>query len=260
MKGLVTPASLDLFDFVYENPIQQMRSPGLNREDDLSRVVAQGTPRYFDASLFGESHLATGSGKEAFQEPGGLNTFIKAQHVIQIHRALLNPQKRSVQPTELYLLLVTITWGALLDTEVNTPVKADLADAVEDMTKLLFRHADSVDKFLALVAMLCLAEKMNQKELHALILGCAGTASSLKLQMRSVVHATCLSEEQAAQVGQAIRVLYCIDKSYALRWQTLPYNPFNPPHQEWEAIRRRSIREVVLSCSTIPSDDLLQDQ
>ncbi|EDU43481.1 conserved hypothetical protein [Pyrenophora tritici-repentis Pt-1C-BFP] len=153
MKGLVTPASLDLFDFVYENPIQQMRSPGLNREDDLSRVVAQGTPRYFDASLFGESHLATGSGKEAFQEPGGLNTFIKAQHVIQIHRALLNPQKRSVQPTELYLLLVTITWGALLDTEVNTPVKADLADAVEDMTKLLFRHADSVDKFLALVAM-----------------------------------------------------------------------------------------------------------
>ncbi|KAF7450317.1 hypothetical protein A1F99_049330 [Pyrenophora tritici-repentis] len=298
MKGLVTPASLDLFDFVYENPIQQMRSPGLNREDDLSRVVAQGTPRYFDASLFGESHLATGSGKgpgscmqnsiltrqilqsapgssdnpsafenslnlaarrnsevdshnvtrnasqqgplpfslpalgwQVFLEPlqklfknqeGNLNTFIKAQHVIQIHRALLNPQKRSVQPTELYLLLVTITWGALLDTEVNTPVKADLADAVEDMTKLLFRHADSVDKLLALVAMLCLAEKMNQKELHALILGCAGTASSLKLQMRSVVHATCLSEEQAAQVGQAIRVLYCIDKSYALRWQTLP--------------------------------------
>ncbi|KAI1521561.1 hypothetical protein PtrSN001A_012110, partial [Pyrenophora tritici-repentis] len=122
---------------------------------------------------------------KAFQEPGGLNTFIKAQHVIQIHRVVLDPQKRSVQPTELSLLLVTITWGALLDTEFNSPVKADLADAVEDMKKLIFRHVDSINKFLALVAMLCLAEKMNQKEIHALILGCAGTASSLKLQMRS---------------------------------------------------------------------------
>ncbi|KAA8621045.1 hypothetical protein PtrV1_05546 [Pyrenophora tritici-repentis] len=161
-------------------------------------------------------------GEEAFQEPGGLNTFIKSQHVIQIHRAVLNPPERSVQPTELSLLLVTITWGALLDTEFNSSVKANLATAVEDMTKLLFRYTDSADKFLALVAMLCLAERINQKELHALIVGCAGIASSLKLQMRSVVHATCLSEEQAAQVRQAIRVLYCIDKSYALRWQTLP--------------------------------------
>lgn len=32
------------------------------------------------------------------------------------------------------------------------------------------------------------------------------------------------------------------------------------PRQEWEVIRQRSIREVILSCYKISSDDLLQDQ
>ncbi|CAE7002841.1 hypothetical protein PTTW11_01450 [Pyrenophora teres f. teres] len=156
------------------------------------------------------------------QEPGGLNTFIDIQHIIQIHRTVLNPQGRSIHPTDLSLLLVTITWGALLDTDSGSSAKVALADDFEEMTKLLLRQADNVDKFLALVAALCLAERMNHKELYALILGCAGTASSLKIQMRTVVRASCLSEEQATRVEQALRTLYCIDKSYALRWQTLP--------------------------------------
>ncbi|EFQ89070.1 hypothetical protein PTT_14805 [Pyrenophora teres f. teres 0-1] len=86
------------------------------------------------------------------QEPGGLNTFIDIQHIIQIHRTVLNPQGRSIHPTDLSLLLVTITWGALLDTDSGSSAKVALADDFEEMTKLLLRQADNVDKFLALVA------------------------------------------------------------------------------------------------------------
>lgn len=70
------------------------------------------------------------------------------QHIIEIHRTVLNPQQRLVQPTELSLLLVTITWGAILDTDLDSFTKAALADALDKITKLLIGYVDSVDKFL----------------------------------------------------------------------------------------------------------------
>ena len=70
------------------------------------------------------------------------------QHIIQIHKTILSPRQRLISPTDLSLLLVTVTWGALFDTDSNNSAKAALADAVEEVTKLLLGHTDSVDKFL----------------------------------------------------------------------------------------------------------------
>ncbi|CAE7016127.1 hypothetical protein PTTW11_02908 [Pyrenophora teres f. teres] len=70
--------------------------------------------------------------------------------------------------------------------------------------------------------MLCLAETMGLEDEHALILGCVGTAGSLKLHMGFVVRNSCYNTEQAGQVEKAMLMLYCIDKSYALRWKSIP--------------------------------------
>ncbi|KNG52849.1 hypothetical protein TW65_09325 [Stemphylium lycopersici] len=98
---------------------------------------------------------------------------------------------------------------------------------------LLLTQADTVESFF-----LYLAEKTSLKAPHALLLACVGTASSLKVHLRSVTRASCSNNEQMAQVERAMRILYCIEKSYALRWQMFPFfskefllslNPTNDP-------------------------------
>ncbi|KAL7772795.1 hypothetical protein CFE70_002758 [Pyrenophora teres f. teres 0-1] len=185
------------------------------------------------------------------------------------------------------------------------------------MIKLLLEQPNTINKFLALVAMLCLAETMGLEDEHALILGCVGTAGSLKLHMGFVVRNSCYNTEQAGQVEKAMLMLYCIDKSYALRWKSIPilelrkvvqeatsdyllekitelataldnwrksitenavissleeeatrrveHQAFCQYHEallhlEYEMVRQRSVRDVIISCNTISLNDLLQDQ
>ncbi|KAF7566817.1 hypothetical protein PtrM4_151370 [Pyrenophora tritici-repentis] len=160
--------------------------------------------------------------QKAFQEPGGLNAFLSIHQILHIHRTVLGSPQTSIYVSELSLLLVAITWGALLDTSFDNSAKAALADAITEMIKLLLGQPNTINKFLALVAMLCLAETMGLEDEHALILGCVGTAGSLKLHMGPVVRSSCYNNEQVGQVEKALRMLYCIDKSYALRWKTIP--------------------------------------
>ncbi|EDU51061.1 conserved hypothetical protein [Pyrenophora tritici-repentis Pt-1C-BFP] len=143
-----------------------------------------------------------------------ISTWLQTDQAKKLSRSpeVLGSPQTSIYVSELSLLLVAITWGALLDTSFDNSAKAALADAITEMIKLLLGQPNTINKFLALVAMLCLAETMGLEDEHALILGCVGTAGSLKLHMGPVV----------GQVEKALRMLYCIDKSYALRWKTIP--------------------------------------
>ncbi|KAI1524324.1 hypothetical protein PtrSN002B_011238 [Pyrenophora tritici-repentis] len=109
--------------------------------------------------------------QKAFQEPGGLNAFLSIHQILHIHRTVLGSPQTSIYVSELSLLLVAITWGALLDTSFDNSAKAALADAITEMIKLLLGQPNTINKFLALVAMLCLAETMGLEDEHALILG-----------------------------------------------------------------------------------------
>nr|C9K7C4.1 RecName: Full=AM-toxin biosynthesis protein 12; Flags: Precursor [Alternaria alternata]BAI44748.1 hypothetical protein [Alternaria alternata] len=118
------------------------------------------------------------------------------------------------------LLITSLAWGALLDPEVSSASKVALLDAVLEASTLLLRQNGSVRKFLALVAVLCLAEKTGSDNLPALILGSISTAASLSLHLETALRKSCVSNDQAVQTKRAMWILYCIDKSYALRWQT----------------------------------------
>ncbi|KAF7573953.1 Fungal-trans domain containing protein [Pyrenophora tritici-repentis] len=158
--------------------------------------------------------------QRAFKEPGGLNLFIKEQDVTRIQEQFVDLGNLPIDVSDMSLLIVSLAWGALLDPEVSSVSRAALLDAVLEISTLLLRQNGSVRQFLALVAVLGLAEKTGSEKLHTLILGSISTAASLNLHLEPVLRKFCTSDEQAIQTKRAMWLLYCIDKSYALRWQT----------------------------------------
>ncbi|KAH3953672.1 hypothetical protein HBH70_238930 [Parastagonospora nodorum] len=158
--------------------------------------------------------------QRTFKDPGGPSLFIKEQDVTNIQERCFETKDLPIDVSNMSLLIVSLAWGALLDPEVNLVSRVALLDAVQETTSLLLRQESSVRQFLALVALLCLAEKTGSDNVHALILGSISTAASLNLHLEPVLHKFCVSDEQAVQTKRAIWLLYCIDKSHALRWQT----------------------------------------
>ncbi|EMD58200.1 hypothetical protein COCSADRAFT_176804 [Bipolaris sorokiniana ND90Pr] len=134
--------------------------------------------------------------QRAFRELGGLNLFIKEQDVTHIQERFFDPEKLPIDVSDMSLLITSLAWGALLDPELQRCY------------------------FASMVVSLCLAEKTGSSNLPALILGSITTAASLSLHLELVLRRFCVSDEQAIQAERAMWVLYCIDKSYALRWQT----------------------------------------
>ncbi|EUC26878.1 hypothetical protein COCCADRAFT_42192 [Bipolaris zeicola 26-R-13] len=156
--------------------------------------------------------------QKAFREPGGLSLFTKEQDVTRIQERFLDPKNLPIDVSDMSLLIVSMAWGALLDPEMSSISKATLLDAALEISTLLLRQNGSVRQFLALVAVLCLAERTGLENLPALILGSVSNAASLGLHLDPVLRKLCTSDEQAIQTKRAMWVLYCIDKSYALRW------------------------------------------
>ncbi|KAI0570462.1 Fungal-trans domain-containing protein, partial [Pyrenophora tritici-repentis] len=160
--------------------------------------------------------------QRAFEEPEGLSLFLEEQDIMRIQDHFFARRDLTIDVSDMSLLVVSLAWGALLEPEVSSGSKVALLDAVLEISRLLLRQNSSVRQFLALVAALGLAEKTGSDKLHALILGSISTAASLGLHLEPVLHKFCTSHEQAIQTTRAMWLLYCIDKSYALRWQTFP--------------------------------------
>ncbi|EMD66030.1 hypothetical protein COCSADRAFT_170432 [Bipolaris sorokiniana ND90Pr] len=217
--------------------------------------------------------------QRAFREPGGLSLFIKEQEVTRIQERFFDPVNLPIEISDMSLLIASLAWGALLDPEVSSVSKAALLDAVLEISTLLLRQNGSIRQFLALVAVLCLAEKIGLENLPALIIGSVSIAASLSLHLDPVIRKLCDSDEQAIRTKRAMWLLYCIDKSHALRWQTfslvsddsLPTT--NPPDDvlendsattpslEWLWIRSQyskicsNILQLTVSAEEKPSED-----
>ncbi|KAJ5055165.1 hypothetical protein J3E74DRAFT_469272 [Bipolaris maydis] len=126
-----------------------------------------------------------------------LSLFIKEHDVTRIQKLFFDPKKPPIEVSDMSLLIISLTWGALLEPE-----------------KL------QVCYFARIVVSLCLAEKTGSDNLLALLTGSISTAASLALHLEPSLRNFCASDEQVIQTKRAMLLLYCIDKSYALRWQT----------------------------------------
>ncbi|KAI1676183.1 Fungal Zn binuclear cluster domain containing protein [Pyrenophora tritici-repentis] len=158
--------------------------------------------------------------QRAFKEPGGLNLLIKEEDIMHIQEQFFDPGNLHIDVSDASLLIVSLAWGALLDPEVSSVSRAALLDAVLETSTLLLRENGSVRQFLALVAVLGLAEKTGSNKLPTLILGSISTVASLNIHLEPVLRKFCTSDEQVIQAKRAMWLLYCIDKSHTLRWQT----------------------------------------
>ncbi|KAJ5028321.1 hypothetical protein PSV08DRAFT_375096 [Bipolaris maydis] len=137
-----------------------------------------------------------------------------------IQKQFVNLENQPIDVSDMSLLIVSLAWGALLDPEVSSVSRVALLDAVLETSILLLRQNGSFRQFLALIAILGLAEKTGSDKLYTLILGSISTAASLNLYLEHVLRKLYTSDEQVIQTRRAMWLLYGIDKSYALRWQT----------------------------------------
>ncbi|EUC39654.1 hypothetical protein COCMIDRAFT_110948 [Bipolaris oryzae ATCC 44560] len=157
--------------------------------------------------------------QKAFQDIGSLSLFINEQDIMPIQERLFDPERPSIDVSDMSLLLTSLAWGALLDSEVALGTKSALLDA------------------------LCLFERVGSENLPAVTLASVSTVASLGLHLESALHSSCVSDEQVIQSKRAMWMLYCIDKSYALRWNT------------FSLVDSASLPALEISNKTLQSDD-----
>ncbi|OJD33818.1 fumonisin biosynthetic transcription factor [Diplodia corticola] len=155
-----------------------------------------------------------------FHEPSGLNTFIKAALVRNIQANLHSSSTPSIHIEDISLLITTLAWGALLDHNTEGRTRTMLIDLTCDASKALCAQKDTIRKFLALVAALCFVEKVGSKIMYTLLVNSASTAAALGLHLEPTILNRCGGDEEVLQVQRAMWMLYCIEKSFALRVQT----------------------------------------
>ncbi|KAH6200021.1 hypothetical protein HBI53_154350 [Parastagonospora nodorum] len=148
---------------------------------------------------------------------------IKERDVMETYNRLLDPEKLPVEVSDFSLLVVSLAWGALLDSDISSILKVALLDTVLATSRLLLQQKSSIRQFLlADMYSSCSLRKTGSDDLIALITGSVSTATSLGLHLEPILRSFCINNEQAASVERAMWTLYCIDKSYALRWQAFP--------------------------------------
>ncbi|CAE7033948.1 hypothetical protein PTTW11_05314 [Pyrenophora teres f. teres] len=150
--------------------------------------------------------------QNAFKELGGLGLFINEEDVTRIQQRFFDSEHLPMDASDASLLVVSLAWGALLEPEMSSSSRVALLDAVLETSTLLLRQHHSVRKFL-----LSISERTGSKNLPALILTSISTAASLNLHLEPVLRKLCASDEQVIHTQRAMWLLYCIDKSHALR-------------------------------------------
>ncbi|KKY15011.1 hypothetical protein UCDDS831_g07888 [Diplodia seriata] len=72
----------------------------------------------------------------------------------------------------------------------------------------------------SLVATLCFVEKTGSEMTYTLLVKSASTAAALGLHLEPSTLHRCVGDDEVVQVQRAMWMLYCIEKSFALRVQT----------------------------------------
>ena len=74
--------------------------------------------------------------------------FVEEQDVTRVQERFLDPEKPPIHVSDMSLLIVSLTWGALLDPEVDSSASAALVDVIQEISRLLLRQNDTIHKFL----------------------------------------------------------------------------------------------------------------
>ncbi|USP74071.1 hypothetical protein yc1106_01345 [Curvularia clavata] len=91
--------------------------------------------------------------KRAFQEPFGLAMFNREEDVLRVQERFVKWDRPAINISDLSVLVVSFTWGALLDPrEGDLSMLVALVDTIPVLSKCLLQQNNTVQKFLALVA------------------------------------------------------------------------------------------------------------
>ncbi|KAH6119398.1 hypothetical protein HBI64_176530 [Parastagonospora nodorum] len=77
---------------------------------------------------------------------------IKERDVMETYNRLLDPEKLPVEVSDFSLLVVSLAWGALLDSDISSILKVALLDTVLATSRLLLQQKSSIRQFLLLLA------------------------------------------------------------------------------------------------------------
>jgi hypothetical protein len=73
---------------------------------------------------------------------------IKQRDVMETYNRLIDPEEQPVEVSDFSLLVVSLAWGALLDSDVSSTLKVALLDTVLATSRLLLQQKSSVRQFL----------------------------------------------------------------------------------------------------------------
>ncbi|KAI2483723.1 hypothetical protein Ptr902_06040 [Pyrenophora tritici-repentis] len=148
-----------------------------------------------------------------------LSLFINLSRIKSLHEKILTTTQPSISIEETTLFITTLAWGALLNPKVDRSMTVDLLDTVHELSSVLSQQRDSEEKFLALVAILCLGERTSAGNLHSMIFSGASTAATLGLHLGVRRRQSVIDKQEMGEVDRAMWMLYCIEKSYGLQWR-----------------------------------------
>ncbi|KAF3765277.1 hypothetical protein M406DRAFT_329199 [Cryphonectria parasitica EP155] len=151
----------------------------------------------------------------------------------------LQPSFRSQAAAVGRCIVVTLAaWGSLLKPDQRKPDTVELIARMGEAYDGLNAEPDSVDKFLAIVAVLQLVHKLGLKHLPKLLATAVSIIQALSLHSAAALQSLCAeSPGLAARVKRACWIVFCVDKVNALRWKSFSLLPepclqYTPPPME----------------------------
>ncbi|KAL1877497.1 hypothetical protein Daus18300_002484 [Diaporthe australafricana] len=136
-------------------------------------------------------------------------------------------------------VVVTLAaWGSLLKPDQRNPESAELIALMVEAHDSLNAEPDSVDKFLAIVAVLQLVHKLGMQHFPKLLATAVSIIQALSLHSAAALQSLCAgSPGLAARVKRACWIVFCVDKVNALRWKSFSLLPdsclqYTPPPVE----------------------------
>ncbi|KAH8882427.1 hypothetical protein GQ53DRAFT_772533 [Thozetella sp. PMI_491] len=129
-------------------------------------------------------------------------------------------------------MAVLVAWGTLLDSDQSPHAILNALRSLLELEQIFLMEEDSLPKFLVMVAYL--AHKLSLSTLPRVLGSAISMIQSLKIQSEAVLRNTCSTDQDLRRAKCACWIVYCVDKLYALRWQTFPVQPalINTPHAQ----------------------------
>ncbi|KAE9373181.1 hypothetical protein N431DRAFT_534420 [Stipitochalara longipes BDJ] len=161
-----------------------------------------------------------------FNEPRGFLNKFDILMLLQKHTCSEVERDQDVIPIiDVFLLGVIATWGATADINEQPSKVCAMVMQILDLRHAVVREPDSIVKFLGLVAMLQYASKVGLAQLPTILAEAVSVAQSLKLHLEAGLQDVCPVPASRVYVKRACWVLFCADKTYAMRWRTFSLLP-----------------------------------